>query len=103
MGLRDEADGALSQAHRIEPSRSPYRRLLEASNGDIVGIEVKATSSPSSSDFKGLAFLSGRLGERFRVGIVLCLAPTAVPMGPKLMALPVNALWQPPRAPSVLG
>jgi predicted AAA+ superfamily ATPase len=68
--------------------------LLEAPDGRIVGIEVKATKSPSSGDFRGLRFLADRLGSRFVAGVVLSLAPEAVPMGDRMMALPVESLWR---------
>lgn len=67
--------------------------VLEAADGGIVGIEVKATSSPSRADLKGLQFLADRLGDRFRFGVLLCLAPEALRMGERLAVLPVDSLW----------
>ena len=69
--------------------------LLEAPNGEIVGIEVKATSSPTPSDLKGLQFVAERLGARFRFGALLCLAPEAHRVGDRLAIMPVDRLWQP--------
>ena len=69
--------------------------LLEAPNGDVVGIEVKATSSPTPSDLKGLEFVAERLGARFRFGALLCLAPEAHRIGDRYAILPVDRLWRP--------
>ena len=68
--------------------------IVENSRGRLVGIEVKATSSPSSHDFKGLRSLAASVGERFHRGIVLHTGQTAAPMGDGLWALPIDALWR---------
>jgi uncharacterized protein len=68
--------------------------VLEAPDGRLVGVEVKATKSPRSSDFRGLRFLADRLGARFHAGVVLSLAPEAVPMGEKMLSLPIESLWR---------
>jgi uncharacterized protein len=60
----------------------------------VVGVEVKATSSPRSEDLRGLRFLAARLGERFAYGVLLTAAPEAVPFGPTLASLPVDVLWR---------
>lgn len=67
--------------------------ILEHPDGRVVAIEVKATSTPSGSDLKGLRFLADRLGERFHFGVLLSAAPEATPFGPRIAALPVSALW----------
>ncbi len=71
--------------------------VLERGDGRVVGVEVKATSTPRSEDFRGLRLLEDRLGDRFAYGVVLCLAPEANPFGPKLAALPLDVLWRPGR------
>lgn len=68
--------------------------VLEAPDGRVVGIEVKATSSPAHSDLRGLRFLADRLGDRFHFGVLLCLAPEALPAGDRLAILPVERLWR---------
>ena len=67
--------------------------ILERPDGTIVGIEVKAASSVSSRDTKGLRFLADRLGDRFVAGVVLSFMPETTPLGGKLIALPLNVLW----------
>ena len=68
--------------------------VLEHPDGRIVGIEIKATSTPRAEDFRGLRFLAQRLGDRFAFGILLSAAPDANPFGPRLAAFPGDALWR---------
>ncbi|MDX6282422.1 MAG: uncharacterized protein QOH03_3493 [Kribbellaceae bacterium] len=69
--------------------------VLEHPDGRVVGIEVKATSTPSSTDLRGLRYLADRLGDRFHFGVLLHTAPEATRFGPNIAALPVSALWTP--------
>jgi predicted AAA+ superfamily ATPase len=68
--------------------------VLENAVGEVVGIEVKASSTVKSGDFKGLNYLSELLGDRFLRGIVLYTGDQPVPFGSTLYALPVSTLWQ---------
>ncbi len=68
--------------------------VLEDSRGRLVGIEVKATSSPSDRDFKGLRAFAAAVGARFHRGVLLHTGTTAAPMGNGMWALPVDALWR---------
>jgi predicted AAA+ superfamily ATPase len=67
--------------------------VLEHPDGRVVGIEVKASSTPRSEDLRGLRFLEARLGDRFHFGVLFNTAPEATPFGPRMAALPVSALW----------
>lgn len=68
--------------------------VLEDRAGNLVGIEVKASTSVSSSDFKGLRVLAEAVGRRFRRGVVLYTGEKAVSFGANLYAMPVDALWR---------
>jgi len=68
--------------------------VVEGRDGRVVAIEVKATSSASSTDFRHLAWLRDKLGDRFAAGIVCNLGHESLPFGDRLMAVPVSALWQ---------
>lgn len=67
--------------------------LLEAPNGRLAGVEVKAASSIDSSDFDGLRYLRGAVGERFARGVLLYGGSEALAFEPDLIAAPVSALW----------
>lgn len=68
--------------------------VLEDAAGRLVGIEVKKTASPTSSDFKGLRHLGEQTGKKWLRGILLYTGSTSVAFGPNLHAVPVSALWQ---------
>ena len=69
--------------------------VVEDAAGRLVGVEVRASSTPSQSDFSGLRALQALAGERFARGVVLHLGNAALPFGDRLEALPVSSLWSP--------
>jgi predicted AAA+ superfamily ATPase len=68
--------------------------VLEADDGRLAGIEVKAAATVGAVDLKGLAALREVAGKRFHRGVVLYTGREALPFGPDLWALPMSALWQ---------
>ncbi len=58
----------------------------------VAGIEVKASATVRSRDFRGLRRLQGALGHRFAAGAVLYDGEAAVPFGDRLSAVPIRAL-----------
>ena len=67
--------------------------LLERRNGQVVAIEVKASSTVGAQDFRHLRWLADRLGDRFAGGYVLHLGTQTHPFGDRMMALPLSAMW----------
>ncbi len=67
--------------------------VLEDRAGRLVGVEIKATASVATSDFRGLRMLADCAGDRFVGGVVLHLGERAVPFGDRLHALPLGCLW----------
>ena len=67
--------------------------VLEGPGGSVVGIEVKATTSPGADTAKHLRWLRDRIGDRFAAGIVLHLGQRASSFGDGIWAVPVSALW----------
>ena len=67
--------------------------VLEKSNGELAGIEVKASDSVGKSDFKGLKTLQDVAGDDFMCGIVLYRGRDVVPFGQNLWAIPISNLW----------
>ncbi|MEV0561109.1 ATP-binding protein [Dactylosporangium sp. NPDC050588] len=80
--------------HYRDQNRSEVDAVLENRRGQVVGIEVKASSTVKADDFGGLRRLADRLGDDFIVGVVLYTGTATLPFGPKLRAVPVSALWQ---------
>ena len=68
--------------------------MLEADDGRLAGIEVKAAATLGDADLKGLAALREVAGKRFHRGVVLYTGREALPFGSDLWVLPVSALWQ---------
>lgn len=62
-------------------------------SGHIAGIEIKLTSTPLASHARYLASLRDRLGDRFTVGSLVHAGTQALPLGDRLWAVPVTALW----------
>lgn len=67
--------------------------VLERHDGDVAGIEVKASATPSTNDFAGLRYLRDKLGDRFKSGVVLHTGADTLPFGDRLAAVPVAGLW----------
>jgi len=67
--------------------------ILENRLGQITGIEVKASATVDSKDFKGLRHLQETEPATFQRGIVLYAGREVVPFGEKLWALPLSLWW----------
>lgn len=67
--------------------------VLENRQGQVVGVEVKASSTVRAEDFRGLHHLKARLGDDFLVGIVLYPGQHTLAFGDRMRAMPVSALW----------
>lgn len=71
--------------------------VLEAVDGRVVGIEVKASANPRADDFRGLAFLRDRLdqvGVPFVAGVVAHTGTRRASFGDRLAAVPLSDLWR---------
>lgn len=65
----------------------------QRTTGTIAGIEVKASLTPRVEHARHLALLRDRLGASFGIGVVLHLGSAVLPLGDRLWAVPVPALW----------
>jgi len=74
--------------------------LVAEAEGDIVAWEIKASSSVSGTDARGLRRMRDRIDETgpgtFRNGIVLYAGTQAFSLGDRLTALPLSTLWTTP-------
>jgi predicted AAA+ superfamily ATPase len=68
--------------------------VLEDRGGRAIAIEVKAGASIGRGDLRWLARFRALAGERFAAGLVLCTARQTVPLGERIWAVPIEALWQ---------
>jgi len=67
--------------------------VLENSAGHLVGIEVKASATLNSGDFRGLQALATAAGRRWIRGVVLYAGTDVVPFAGNLHGVPVSHLW----------
>lgn len=64
--------------------------VLEDNKGNVVGIEVKLSATPSPKDFYGLNVLKEKLGKKFVRGVLIYTGKEVVPFGKNLHALPIQ-------------
>lgn len=67
--------------------------VIESTNGDIVGVEIKAAASIQSQHLHGLRNLSQTAGDQFKMGILLYDGEETIPLGDKIWAAPISTLW----------
>jgi uncharacterized protein len=79
--------------HYRDKAKREIDVVLEARDGRVVGIEVKAANDVDDTDFRHLRYLRDQLGERFVTGIVLHLGERVAPQGDRLISMPITALW----------
>lgn len=68
--------------------------VVERSGRAVAGIEVKASATVTSADFRGLRKLQAATGDRFVAGVVLYDGDASVGFGQGLYAVPIRALWE---------
>jgi hypothetical protein len=59
----------------------------------LLGIEVKATASPTAQDARHLVTLRDRLGETLVAGVVLHTGPRVYRLADRIVAAPISSLW----------
>jgi len=64
------------------------------SESRVAGVEVKAASTVTSSDFKGLRKLQEAAQKNFAAGVVLYDGEAMVGFGNNLYAVPISSLWE---------
>jgi predicted AAA+ superfamily ATPase len=89
----DWAETSVTQYH-YRAGNDQIDIVLEASSGEVVAIEAKASATLGRSDWRALAKLRDALGARFRAGIVVYAGTQTSPLGDRLRAVPVSALWR---------
>ena len=73
--------------------------VIERGAGLIAGVEVKASGTVTTSDFRGLRKLAGATGTRFAGGAVLYDGEFSASFGHRLYAVPLSRLWAGPSGP----
>ncbi|MBY3073771.1 ATP-binding protein [Rhizobium laguerreae] len=93
LKLASWSERRLTFSHYRTKDQDEVDVVIEDRRGRIVGIEVKASATVKSDDFKGLRQLQEAVGERFIRGLVLHDHDRVTPFGEKLHAAPLSILW----------
>ncbi|MEX2447799.1 MAG: ATP-binding protein [Solirubrobacterales bacterium] len=67
--------------------------LLESPEQEVVALEVKAAATIRAGDWVALERLRDDRGSSFKAGVVLHTGDQTLPLGDRLWALPISALW----------
>jgi uncharacterized protein len=78
---------------RTRAGRLEVDAVLERRGGQLVGVEMKASATPSRGDFRGLEELRDSRGDDFMAGVVIHSGERTLSFGDRMWALPVSALW----------
>ena len=78
---------------RTKAGREEVDIVLELPGGRLIGIEIKATAAPRSSDAKHLRWLRDRFPDQFVAGAVLHTGPDIIDLGDRIFALPISTFW----------
>jgi len=68
--------------------------VIEDRSGNLACVEVKAAATVASRDHQAMGKLRDARTESFRAGIVLDTGAQTVPLGDRLWAVPISALWR---------
>lgn len=82
-----------ARAWHYRRSREEIDLILEDPAGRIACVEVKAAVTLGASDWRTLKSFRDRFGERFAAGVIIHTGAQTVPLGDRLWAVPVSALW----------
>ncbi len=86
-------DDRYSISHYRDKDQDEVDLVVENEAAELVGIEVKASATVKTADFKGLRKLAGAAGQALRLGVVLYDGTHTVPFGDRLFAAPVSSVW----------
>lgn len=90
--LVDWAETSVTQYH-YRARDDEVDVVLESRSGEIACIECKAAATVRPSDYRPMQKLRDFRGQQFVAGIVLYTGADTKPLGDRLWAVPIRALW----------
>lgn len=87
-------DEPIDMYHYRDKDKVEVDLILEAYSGAVVGIEMKASASVTSSDFAGLRRLKRLAGKQFVMGLVLYDGDHSTQHEENLYSVPIGCLWE---------
>jgi uncharacterized protein len=67
--------------------------LEDRHTGQVAAVEIKLTATPLARHARHMALLRDRIGESFTCGVLVHAGSQVLPLGSRLWAVPVSALW----------
>jgi hypothetical protein len=86
-------DESCTLHHYRDKDQDEVDIVVENEQGAMVAIEIKASATVRTSDFKGIRKLKNICGDDLKLGVVLYDGTTVVPFGDRLYAAPVSCVW----------
>ncbi len=68
--------------------------VIELGSFELADVEVKASATVASSDFKGLRKIKAAEGDRFKFGTLLYDGEICASFGDRIYAVPIRMLWE---------
>ncbi len=87
-------DAPLDFFHFRDKDKAEVDIVIERGGIQVAGVEVKAASTVSESDFRGLRRLREASGAQFAAGVVLHDGEISTSFGDSLYAVPIRRLWE---------
>jgi hypothetical protein len=78
---------------RDQDGRHEVDIVAELGGERVIGFEIKAGASVTTHDARHLAWMRDELGDRFVAGAVFHTGPHAFPLGERITAVPISAIW----------
>lgn len=67
--------------------------VIENTQSQRVGVEVKAAASVNERDLRGMRRFAEAAGDKMRLGVILYDGAETFSLGSDLMAAPLSTLW----------
>jgi hypothetical protein len=95
LAVQVDLDSAYSLYQYRDREKREIDFLVEREDGALIGIEVKASYSVSSDDFKHQRWFMENIikGKKPYIGLVLYTGEQTLSFGENLQAVPISALW----------
>lgn len=78
---------------RDQDGRHEVDIVAELGGGRVLGFEIKASASVDAHDSRHLAWMRDELGDRLIAGVVFHTGPHVFPLGERITAVPISAIW----------
>jgi predicted AAA+ superfamily ATPase len=81
------------RVHHYRRKNDEVDLVIENRSGEIVAIEVKSHATVREADWRVMAKLREKRGDDFRCGAIFYTGAQTIPLGDRLFALPLSAVW----------